>query len=76
MGCEVAQGYLFSPPVEAALIPQMLDGVLWQPPVAGTLRAAVADGSTAGRRGHRYFIDEFLDQIGAPMGSRSAWPSP
>jgi predicted signal transduction protein with EAL and GGDEF domain len=75
MGCEVAQGYLFSHPVEAALVPQMFDAVLWRPPVAGALRGVVAENGTAGRRGHRHFIDEFLDQIGAPMGSRSAWPS-
>jgi len=74
LGCEVAQGYLFSPPVEASQILPMLDGCLWQPHPVVSLRAAAAETVNLARRGHRYFIDEFLDHIGAPMGSRSAGP--
>ena len=74
MGCEVAQGYFFSPPVSPERILPMLTGALWQPRSALALHAAQ---STAGRtrRGHRYFIDEFLEHIGAPMGSKVTGPS-
>jgi diguanylate cyclase len=69
MGCEVAQGYFFSRPVAAEQIVPMLSRALWQPRSASALHSA---HSTEGpvRRGHRYFIDEFLDHIGAPMGSK------
>ena len=72
MGCAVAQGYLFSAPVDPAVIPSMLGRPLWQPPAArvGLFGAALSDGLA--RRGHRAFIDEFLDHIGAPMGTRPA----
>jgi diguanylate cyclase (GGDEF)-like protein len=70
MGCEVAQGYFFSRPVAAEQIVPMLTRALWQPRSALALHTAQ---STEGpvRRGHRYFIDEFLDHIGAPMGTKA-----
>ena len=67
MGCPVAQGYLFSTPVPADRILTMLGTALWQPPQEP---AASATHGRAPRRGHRSFIDEFLDHIGAPMGAR------
>jgi diguanylate cyclase len=74
MGCEVAQGYFFSRPVSPERIPPMLTGALWQPRSASALHAVQpTEGRT--RRGHRYFIDEFLEHIGAPMGSKIAGPS-
>ena len=71
MGCEVAQGYFFSRPVAADQIVPMLTGSLWRPRAELALHSAQ---STEGpvRRGHRYFIDEFLDHIGAPMGTKAA----
>ena len=72
MGCGVAQGYLFSPPVAADQIAPLLERTLWQPRTGGTLRAAEIAADVPGRRGHRYFIDEFLDHIGAPMGAKPA----
>jgi diguanylate cyclase len=74
MGCEVAQGYFFSRPVAAEQIVPMLTKALWQPRSALALHSA---HSTAGpaRRGQRYFIDEFLEHIGAPMGTKVAGPS-
>ncbi len=72
MGCGVAQGYLFSPPVAPEQVVPLLDRVLWQPRAERTLHAAVLAGNLQARRGHRYFIDEFLDHIGAPMGAKSA----
>lgn len=67
MGCEAAQGYFFSRPVAAERIPLLLAGALWQARSPGTQHAApLAEAQV--RRGHRYFIDEFLDHIGAPMG--------
>jgi len=70
MGCSVAQGYLFSPPVTADEILPMLDRLMWQPRAEPTVRGADTLEVMHGRRGHRYFIDEFLDHIGAPMGVR------
>lgn len=70
MGCEVAQGYFFSRPVAAEQIAPMLTEALWRPHVALTLRAAHSTPASL-RRGHRYFIDEFLDHIGAPMGTKA-----
>jgi diguanylate cyclase (GGDEF)-like protein len=72
MGCTVAQGYLFSPPVAAEQILPMLDRILWQPRAERALHAAEIAVETQTRRGRRYFIDEFLDHIGAPMGAKSA----
>ncbi|MGP8033541.1 MAG: putative bifunctional diguanylate cyclase/phosphodiesterase [Steroidobacteraceae bacterium] len=72
MGCRVAQGYLFSPPVAPEEILPMLERTLWQPRAERTLHAAVMAADLQVRRGHRYFIDEFLDHIGAPMGAKSA----
>jgi diguanylate cyclase len=71
MGCEVAQGYLFSPPVAPEQVVPMLDRILWHPRAARTLHAAEIAVEVQARRGHRYFIDEFLDHIGAPMGPKS-----
>ena len=71
MGCEVAQGYFFSRPVAADEIAPMLTKALWRAP---SERALHTPNSTEGaaRRGHRYFIDEFLEHIGAPMGTKRA----
>lgn len=69
MGCEVAQGYFFSRPVAADRIAPMLATPLWQPRLEQALHIAQSTPGS-GRRGHRYFIDEFLDHIGAPMGSK------
>ena len=70
MGCDVAQGYFFSRPVGAEQIAPMLAKPLWRP---GAERALHSARSTEGpaRRGQRYFIDEFLDHIGAPMGTKA-----
>jgi diguanylate cyclase (GGDEF)-like protein len=70
MGCTVAQGYLFSPPMDAASIESMLNRPLWQPPGWWKARGAAASPEGRTRRAHRAFIDEFLDHIGAPMGSK------
>ena len=71
MGCEVAQGYFFSRPVAAEQIVPMLSKALWRPRVELALHSVqAAEGPV--RRGHRYFIDEFLDHIGAPMGTKAA----
>jgi diguanylate cyclase len=70
MGCEVAQGYFFSRPVAAEQIPPLLATALWQARSPGTQSAAPANEAQI-RRGHRYFIDEFLDHIGAPMGTKA-----
>lgn len=68
MGCHVAQGYLFSVPVDAALILPMMDQPLWQAPKSwGVQPDAIAPDSLT-RRAHRTFIEEFLDHIGVPMG--------
>ncbi|HET9390520.1 MAG TPA: bifunctional diguanylate cyclase/phosphodiesterase [Steroidobacteraceae bacterium] len=71
MGCAVAQGYLFSPPVTSEQITPMLDQTLWRPRAERSLHAADISADVRARRGHRYFIDEFLDHIGAPMGAKS-----
>lgn len=67
MGCLVAQGYLFSRPVDLAALLPMLDRPLWRPRGSWKL-------PTPKRRAHRSFIDEFLYQIGAPMGAKSMVP--
>jgi diguanylate cyclase len=74
MGCEVAQGYFFSRPVAPDRIAPMLARTLWQPRSALALHSVQATGGAA-RRGHHYFIDEFLEHIGAPMGTKVAGPS-
>ncbi len=70
MGCTVAQGYLFSAAVDAAEILPMLGHPRWLP--EDLPDAADALEGQAPRQGHRSFIDEFLDHIGAPMGARPA----
>lgn len=70
MGCEAAQGYFFSRPVAAENIPPMLTGALWQARSPGMVPGA-SHAEAQVRRGHRYFIDEFLDHIGAPMGIKA-----
>ncbi len=72
MGCEVAQGYLLSRPLPPEQIPPLLDARLWQPPVKQNLRAGMIARKARARSGSRYFIDEFLFQIGAPMNPESA----
>ncbi len=72
MGCTVAQGYLFSPPVPPAQVVPLLDRTLWQARVERTLYPAEIVVDMYARRGRHYFIDEFLDHIGAPMGAKSA----
>jgi len=70
MGCEVAQGYFFSRPVAAERIIPLLNEPLWQPRAELALHTTQStEGSV--RRGHRTFIDEFLEHIGAPMGSKA-----
>lgn len=71
MGCEVAQGNFFSRSVAAERIVPMLTRALWQPRSELALHAAHFTEEPV-RRGHRYFIDEFLDHIGAPMGTKAA----
>lgn len=71
MGCEVAQGFFFSRPVAADRIAPMLVKPLWEPRSIRKLHGTrPTDGPV--RQGHRYFIDEFLDHIGAPMGIKAA----
>lgn len=71
MGCEVAQGFFFSRPVAAERIAPMLIKPIWEP---RSIRKLHGTRFTSGpvRQGHRYFIDEFLDHIGAPMGIKAA----
>jgi EAL domain-containing protein (putative c-di-GMP-specific phosphodiesterase class I) len=68
MGCTVAQGYLFSAPVDPWEILPLLGRSLWQSPALRAVPATTAGSAGKVRRGHRSFIDEFLDHIGAPMG--------
>lgn len=67
MGCPVAQGYLFSVPVEASRIASMRDQPLWQAPIHWGVQPAAVAPDTLTRRAHRTFVEEFLDQIGVPM---------
>jgi diguanylate cyclase (GGDEF)-like protein len=71
MGWGVAQGYLFSPAVAPDQVVPMLDQILWRPRAEHTMQAPEIAADMQARRGHRYFIDEFLDHIGAPMVGRS-----
>jgi diguanylate cyclase len=71
MGCAVAQGNLFSPPVAPDQVVPMLDRILWRHRAESTLHSAENADPVQARRGHQYFIDEFLDHIGAPMSTRS-----
>jgi diguanylate cyclase (GGDEF)-like protein len=68
MGCEVAQGYFFSRPLAAERIPPILATTLWRPRAERALHAARRVEGPA-PRAQRYFIDEFLEHIGAPMGT-------
>lgn len=71
MGCHVAQGYLFSRPVDAAFILPMMASPLWKEPANwGVLSGAVSPTSLT-RRAHPTFIEEFLDHIGVPMGAKT-----
>ncbi|WP_342618329.1 EAL domain-containing protein [Rhodoferax sp. GW822-FHT02A01] len=71
MGCHVAQGYLFSKPVDAALIVPMMDSPLWQAPVSWGVQSGTTASASLTRRAHPTFIEEFLDQIGVPMGVKT-----
>jgi diguanylate cyclase (GGDEF)-like protein len=73
MGCTVAQGYLFSAPVDPWEILPLLGRPLWQSPTIRVAASAAADTGKV-RHGHRSFIDEFLDHIGAPMGAKPEAP--
>ena len=73
LGCQFAQGYLFSAPVPPNEIAELCRRRLWRPISAD---GAAADGiggpvinARAARVGHRRFIHEFLDQIGLPIDS-------
>jgi diguanylate cyclase len=68
MGCHVGQGYLFSRPVDAALILPMMDKPLWQAPANWGMQSDAVSPSSLTRRAHPTFIEEFLDHIGVPMG--------
>ena len=75
MGCAVAQGYLFSRPVAAGEVAPLLEQILWRPRRSERSRhAAEVAAEVHLRQGHRYFIDEFLDHIGAPMGAKPGGP--
>ena len=67
MGCHVAQGYLFSVPVDAELILPMMDRPLWLAPSNWGVQSAAVAPDSLSRRAHRTFIEEFLDHIGVPM---------
>jgi diguanylate cyclase (GGDEF)-like protein len=69
MGCHIAQGYLFCAPVAASRIAQLLGTKLWEDRATNALRPVVMPADAPSRRGARYFIDEFLDHIGAPGGT-------
>ncbi|WP_410499664.1 putative bifunctional diguanylate cyclase/phosphodiesterase [Chitinibacter sp. S2-10] len=71
MGCGVAQGFLFSAPVDATFIMPMLDKPLWEAPMNWGVQAAAVAPDTLTRRAHRTFIEEFLDHIGVPMGLKA-----
>ena len=67
MGCEVAQGYLLSRPVDPEKIAPLLGTTLWQSRVEPGRPAMPAARQARVRSGSRYLIDEFLFHIGAPM---------
>ena len=69
MGCEVAQGYLMSRPVEEGKIIPLLTATLWQPTADHEDQSKPTLRPNQSRSGSRYFIDEFLFHIGAPMHS-------
>ncbi len=71
MGCHVAQGFLFSKAVDAALILPMMDRPVWRVPVSWGVQSAAVDPDSLTRRARRTFIEEFLDHIGVPMDSNS-----
>jgi diguanylate cyclase (GGDEF)-like protein len=71
MGCHVAQGFLFSKAVDAALILPMMARPLWNVPVSWGVQSAAVDPDSLTRRARRTFIEEFLDHIGVPMDSKS-----
>lgn len=71
MGCHVAQGYLFSKPVDAALILPMMDKPLWQAPMNWGVQSEAVSPASLTRRAHPTFIEEFLDHIGVPMGIKA-----
>ena len=71
MGCGVAQGYLFSPALCPDEVVPLLDRTLWRGRAEHTPSEPAIRADLQLRRGHRYFIDEFLDHIGAPMGTKA-----
>jgi diguanylate cyclase len=71
MGCHVAQGYLFSRPVEAALILPMMASPLWKEPANWGVLSGAVSPTSLNRRAHPTFIEEFLDHIGVPMGAKT-----
>lgn len=70
LGCTTAQGWLYSPAVDASAIPALCHSQPWRQKAVAR-RAATRDrlgiSQTHGRPGRRRFIDEFLDQIGVHM---------
>jgi predicted signal transduction protein with EAL and GGDEF domain len=75
LGCRVAQGFLFAPPLPASDFTLIDTRQLWHvdPTYAadagwGSLRSQSAE-PTRGMVGRRRLIDEFMDQIGVPMAA-------
>ncbi|MFN8023508.1 MAG: bifunctional diguanylate cyclase/phosphodiesterase [Acidimicrobiales bacterium] len=66
LGCQFAQGYLFSRPVSAADLGDQVGRRLWRPPAPDLAGAGMTEANAprTTRRGHRRFVHEFLHQIG------------
>ncbi|MEQ8439523.1 MAG: bifunctional diguanylate cyclase/phosphodiesterase [Ilumatobacter fluminis] len=73
LGCQVAQGYLFSEALDPADLAVLLERPsCWTHPDSHA-GAPVLDPASPGRtQGHRLLIHEFLDQIGVPVGEMAS----
>jgi diguanylate cyclase len=67
LGCSVAQGYLFAPPLPPGEAAALFGKRLWRPPPIERTGREIVAPNVARRRGTKRFIDEFLDHIGVPM---------